>query len=285
MPTIVYQRQNGGDVLGETEPATRSGAEQGAKSLLTRHAVGLAALVLTIVSAYLASRPNTPQTAQEVVRLTDDSAEEATDEYTVVEIEAHIREIAVRYHISPLLVAAIVEVESEFNPRAVSRRGARGLMQLMPRTASSLQVEDTFDPYENIEGGVRHLRRLIDRFQGDLPLVLAAYNAGEPAVLMHGGIPPYRETRRYVARILRRISHGGPSRTETKLAGRLPEVSALTVANPTSVDGPVRQALERRALAEIDRSPAASSGEEQPSADARPNAATPITDRSQSQDP
>jgi hypothetical protein len=219
------------------------------------------------------------------VRLTDDSAEEATDETTVVEIEAHIREIAVRYRISPHLVAAIVEVESEFNPRAVSRRGARGLMQLMPGMASSLQVEDMFDPYENIEGGVRLLRRLMDRFQGNVPLVLAAYNAGEPAVLMHGGIPPYRETRRYVARILRRIGHGGPSRMETKLAGRLPEVSALSVANPARIDGPVRQALERRALAEIDRNPAASSGEGQPSADAWPNAAEPITDRSWSQDP
>jgi len=182
-------------------------------------------------------------------------------------------------------VAAIVEVESEFNPRAVSRRGARGLMQLMPGMASSLQIEDMFDPYENIEGGVRLLRRLMDRFQGNVPLVLAAYNAGEPAVLMHGGIPPYRETRRYVARILRRIGHGGPSRMETKLAGRLPEVSALTVANPARIDGPVRQALEQRALEEIDRNPAASSGEEPPSADAWPNAAEPITDLSRSQDP
>jgi len=253
--------------------------------LLTRHAVGLAALVLTMASAYMASRPNTPQNAQEVARLTDDSAEEATDETTVVEIEAHIREIAVRYRISPRLVAAIVEVESEFNPRAVSRRGARGLMQLMPGMASSLQIEDMFDPYENIEGGVRLLRRLMDRFQGNVPLVLAAYNAGEPAVLMHGGIPPYRETRRYVARILRRIGHGGPSRMETKLAGRLPEVSALTVANLARIDGPVRQALEQRALEEIDRNPAASSGEEPPSADAWPNAAEPITDLSRSQDP
>jgi Transglycosylase SLT domain len=79
------------------------------------------------------------------------------------------------------------------------------LMQLMPGTASSLKVTDTFDPYENIEGGVRHLRRLMDRYRGNLPLVLAAYNAGEQAVLVYGGVPPYRETRRYVSRILRRI--------------------------------------------------------------------------------
>jgi soluble lytic murein transglycosylase-like protein len=78
-------------------------------------------------------------------------------------------------------------------------------MQLMPVTASGLDVEDSFDPYENIEAGVRHLRRLMDRFDGDLPLVLAAYNAGEGAVQLYGGVPPYRETRRYVARILRRL--------------------------------------------------------------------------------
>jgi soluble lytic murein transglycosylase-like protein len=121
------------------------------------------------------------------------------------EIEAHVREVAARYGVSPRLVAAIIEAESEFNPRAVSRRGARGLMQLMPATAESLDVGDSFDPLANIEGGVRHLRRLMDRFDGDLPLVLAAYNAGENAVVLHGGVPPYRETQRYVARIMRRI--------------------------------------------------------------------------------
>ncbi|PYN88550.1 MAG: hypothetical protein DMD87_09715 [Candidatus Rokuibacteriota bacterium] len=139
--------------------------------------------------------------ARETVDATDSSVEIAE----IVEIEAHIREVAVRYDIPPILVAAIVEAESEFNPRAVSRRGARGLMQLMPDTASSLRVSDTFDPYENIEGGVRHLRRLMDRYRGNLPLVLAAYNAGEQAVMVYGGVPPYRETRRYVNRILRRI--------------------------------------------------------------------------------
>jgi hypothetical protein len=78
-------------------------------------------------------------------------------------------------------------------------------MQLMPDTASSLRVSDSFDPYENIEGGVRHLRRLMDRYRGNLPLVLAAYNAGEQTVTVYRGVPPYRETRRYVSRILRRI--------------------------------------------------------------------------------
>jgi hypothetical protein len=101
-------------------------------------------------------------------------------------------------------VAAIIAVESEFNPRAVSRRGAQGLMQLMPATAAHLDVQDSFDTRENIEGGVRHLRVLMDRYHNDLPLVLAAYNAGDTAVLTHRGIPPYRETRQYVIRVLRR---------------------------------------------------------------------------------
>jgi len=165
-------------------------------------------LLLTIVPAYgyFGSRVSQPESeimrmARETVDATDSSVEIAE----IVEIEAHIREVAVRYDIPPILVAAIVEAESEFNPRAVSRRGARGLMQLMPDTASSLRVSDTFDPYENIEGGVRHLRRLMDRYRGNLPLVLAAYNAGEQAVMVYGGVPPYRETRRYVNRILRRI--------------------------------------------------------------------------------
>jgi soluble lytic murein transglycosylase len=118
-------------------------------------------------------------------------------------IGEHIREIAQRYGVSEVLVAAIIAVESEYNPRAVSRKGARGLMQLMPATASSLSVDDPFDPRENIEAGVRHLRRLLIRFDNNLPLVLAAYNAGEQAVAQHGGIPPYPETRDYVARILR----------------------------------------------------------------------------------
>jgi len=188
----------------------------------------------------------------------------------------------VRYDIPPILVAAIVEAESEFNPRAVSRRGARGLMQLMPGTASSLRVSDTFDPYENIEGGVRHLRQLMDRYHGNLPVVLAAYNAGEQAVRVYGGVPPYRETRRYVSRILRRI--GRPDLVPQRVSG----VSATVIPVATTrIDpgftfamgpptlGPTspraawaeRQALEHQAPAKVERSVAASPAE--PSGGAR----------------
>jgi hypothetical protein len=113
-----------------------------------------------------------------------------------------IREAAERYGVEEGLIKAVIRVESGFNSRAVSPKGARGLMQLMPGTASMLGVRDSFDPRQNIDGGVRHLRGLIDRFGSDLKLALAAYNAGEQAVMNHGGIPPYRETRDYVTRIL-----------------------------------------------------------------------------------
>ena len=118
---------------------------------------------------------------------------------------AEIRHAAARYGVPETIVAAVIRVESGFNARAISPKGARGLMQLMPDTASSLGVRDTFDPRENIDGGVRHLRALMDRFGNDLALVLAAYNAGEGAVTGHGGIPPYPETREYVRRVLQLV--------------------------------------------------------------------------------
>lgn len=107
-----------------------------------------------------------------------------------------------KYNVEPALIKAVIKAESNFNHRAVSPKGARGLMQLMPATASSLQVQDSFHPENNIEGGVRYLRYLIKYFNGNLPLALAAYNAGENAVIRYGGIPPYRETQTYVQRVL-----------------------------------------------------------------------------------
>jgi soluble lytic murein transglycosylase len=114
-----------------------------------------------------------------------------------------IIEASNRYGVPDRLVTAVIRAESGFNPRAVSRKGAQGLMQLMPATASNLGVRNSFDPRENIHGGVRHLRALIDRFPGNLPLAIAAYNAGEKAVLTYGGIPPYPETQDYVGKVMR----------------------------------------------------------------------------------
>ncbi len=110
--------------------------------------------------------------------------------------------LARKYDIDAQLIRAIITVESNFNVRAISRAGAQGLMQLMPATATRYSVADPFDPKANIEGGIRFLKDLWHRFQGDMKRVLAAYNAGENAVKRYGGIPPYPETQRYVARVL-----------------------------------------------------------------------------------
>jgi soluble lytic murein transglycosylase-like protein len=115
-----------------------------------------------------------------------------------------IYDIAVRHSINPQLVAALIHVESAFNPRAVSRKGARGLMQLLPETARRFGVNrkrDLFNPAKNLEAGVKYLKWLTERFGGDIQKSLAAYNAGEGAVDRFGGIPPYHETQQYVQRI------------------------------------------------------------------------------------
>jgi soluble lytic murein transglycosylase-like protein len=119
-----------------------------------------------------------------------------------------IRETAERYGVSASLIEAVIRVESAFNPWAVSRKGAQGLMQLMPQTASALGVRDSFNPRQNIDGGVRHLRYLLDRYPGNTALALAAYNAGEGAVGYYGGVPPYPETQQYVKKVL---EHGPPA--------------------------------------------------------------------------
>ena len=118
------------------------------------------------------------------------------------EYDAIIEKAAKKYDIDASLVSALIRAESNFQPRAVSRKGARGLMQLMPATARRLSVSHPFDPASNVQGGVRYLRELVDRFGNHPELVLAAYNAGEGAVEAYGGVPPYRETVAYVNRIM-----------------------------------------------------------------------------------
>ncbi len=117
-------------------------------------------------------------------------------------IEEIIRSASNRYGVDPNLVRAVIKAESDFNTQARSPKGARGLMQLMPNTARLHNVGNVYDPDENIDGGVRHLRLLLDRYQGDLQLTLAGYNAGIQAVEKYGGVPPYPETREYIRRVL-----------------------------------------------------------------------------------
>jgi len=113
------------------------------------------------------------------------------------------RAAAERYGLDPELILAVVGAESGFASRAVSPKGAQGLMQLMPRTAAELGVTDAFDPAANLDGGSRYLESLLVKYRGNLRLALAAYNAGPGAVARHGGVPPYRETQEYVRRVLR----------------------------------------------------------------------------------
>ena len=114
-----------------------------------------------------------------------------------------------RHRVDRRLVEAVIAVESAGNPQALSPKGAQGLMQLMPQRSAALGVQNPFDPRQNVDGGVRHLRELLDRFAGDVTLALAAYNAGEGAVATHRGVPPYPETQDYVRKV--RALYDGPS--------------------------------------------------------------------------
>lgn len=119
------------------------------------------------------------------------------------ELEGTIAHHSRQQQLDPALVSAIIKAESDFDPDAVSRAGAIGLMQLMPETATRWDVRDPFNPEENIAGGARYLRYLLDRFHGNLPLALAAYNAGATKVEHYNTLPPFSETRRYVKKVLR----------------------------------------------------------------------------------
>src|ERR1700745_1715552 len=123
--------------------------------------------------------------------------------FTPQEIDAAIVEAASRHNVDPSLVRAVIKVESNFNPNAVSRKGAIGLMQLMPQTARQLNVSNPFDPQQNVDAGVRHLKQLMETYNGNVPLTLAAYNAGAGAVARSGGGPRFAEPRDYVKRITR----------------------------------------------------------------------------------
>ncbi len=137
--------------------------------------------------------------------------DEVLDEIAITpppgDLRALARAAAIRHGLDPGLVLAVVQVESGFVPEALSPKGAQGLMQLMPGTASALGVSDPFDPAQNLDGGARHLGALVARYGGDVTKALAAYNAGAGAVARYGGVPPYRETLDYVKHVLRRYKN------------------------------------------------------------------------------
>ncbi len=188
---------------------------QGRDYLIERHLLGLGVLFVTVSAGYFLSGFSGSRALPAEARVvTQEARVEAAPAASVpavsepegeVDLDTYIKQVAARYDVPADLVGAVIEAESSRNPRAVSRRGARGLMQLMPKTAKRLGVDDPFDPRANIEAGVKHLRAMIDIFGNDLPRVLAAYNAGEVAVIKHRGVPPYRETRAYVKRIVKKL--------------------------------------------------------------------------------
>lgn len=119
------------------------------------------------------------------------------------ELEEVIAWYADKYYLDPNLIRAVIKAESGFDPLALSKKGARGLMQLMPKTAALMEVRDPYNPVENIGGGARYLRYLLDKFDGKITLVLAAYNAGETRVRQYQKVPPFQETRHYVKKVMR----------------------------------------------------------------------------------
>jgi hypothetical protein len=150
-----------------------------------------------------------------------------------------INTISDRHHIDPDFISSVIHAESGFNPRAVSPKGAQGLMQLMPGTASKLGVSNAFDPRANVEGGTRYLTELLQRYNFDVIKALAAYNAGPLRVQQYGGVPPYQETRAYVARIVRDYNR-------KKVAQR--KAAAATTRN-THKQKPLTQAAAARQAA------------------------------------
>ncbi len=152
-----------------------------------------------------------------------------------LDLNQSISEISVRHRIDPDLINSVIRAESGFNSRAVSRKGAQGLMQLMPQTATQLGVANAFDPQANVEGGTRYLRELLIRYDFDLIKALAAYNAGPLRVEQYRGVPPYRETRAYVARIVRDFNQ--KKIAEQKAAKKASRLDSAKHPKPTTQRG------------------------------------------------
>jgi soluble lytic murein transglycosylase-like protein len=205
----------------------------------TPHAMLSARAVAGEVSSYIQSRPRLNSATKHVegkLAEQDPNYARAAGNRSVsaAEIDRYINDAAARHHVDPNLVRALVKVESNFNPHAVSGKGAMGLMQLMPSTARMYDVRNPFDAAQNVEAGVRHLKGLLQNFRGDVSLSLAAYNAGQGAVERNGGIPPYTETRNYVKRITNLMGSGSEVRYSSlsiPISVRRDERGRLVISN------------------------------------------------------
>jgi len=162
-------------------------------------------------------------------------------------IDEVVRRIAAEHALSPQLIHSVIKVESNYNAHAISSKGALGLMQLIPATARRFGVDNAFNPVENIQGGARYLRYLLDLYSEDYPLALAAYNAGEGAVARYGGVPPFAETQNYLILVRRQLELAGKAvAAKTDAAPASPQAIEATEAGPAHVveivqaDGSVR---------------------------------------------
>src|SRR6266849_2928035 len=160
-------------------------------------------------------------------------------------LDAVINSIGDLHHIDPDLINSVIHAESGFNPRAVSPKGAQGLMQLMPQTASHLGVANAFDPRANVEGGTRYLRELLERYNFDLIKALAAYNAGPHRVEQYRGVPPYFETRAYVARVVRDFNR--KKLAERKTSTKAKTISKVQARRPATVKQATAPAVAQEA--------------------------------------
>jgi soluble lytic murein transglycosylase-like protein len=151
--------------------------------------------------------------------------------------------IAHQNQLSPRLVHSVIQVESNYNPNAVSPKGAQGLMQLIPSTARRFGVSNAFDPSDNIQGGARYLKYLLELYKGDESLALAAYNAGEGAVSRYGGVPPYPETQHYVDKVRQRLA-GQPAARETGAAASAVQPGDAPETAPAEVHNPIREVMD-----------------------------------------
>ena len=166
---------------------------------------------------------------------------------TPVDLNEVVNTASGRYRLDPDLVNSVIKAESGFNVRAVSPKGAQGLMQLMPGTASQLGVPNAFDPQANVEGGTKYLRELLERYNFDLVKALAAYNAGPQRVEQFGGVPPYYETRAYVARVVRdfnkkKIAQKKAAAASSRAITKATPAKAHTTSSKSSVSGTLTQA-------------------------------------------